>query len=53
MGESRTELLAWLNDILQLRYTKIEQAGTGTYILFMQKKKKINKNHRCCLLPTI
>lgn len=29
MGESRTELLAWLNDLLQTRYTKIEQAGTG------------------------
>ncbi|KAI8373606.1 calponin homology domain-containing protein [Choanephora cucurbitarum] len=29
MGESRTELLAWLNELLQTRYTKIEQAGTG------------------------
>ncbi|KAI9487799.1 MAG: calponin homology domain-containing protein [Benjaminiella poitrasii] len=29
MGESRTELLAWLNELLQMRYTKIEQAGTG------------------------
>ncbi|KAI8970289.1 calponin homology domain-containing protein [Mycotypha africana] len=29
MGESRTELLAWLNDLLQLNYTKVEQAGTG------------------------
>ncbi|KAI7871315.1 calponin homology domain-containing protein [Spinellus fusiger] len=29
MGESRTELLAWMNDLLQLSYTKIEQAGTG------------------------
>lgn len=29
MGESRTELLAWLNDLLQTNYTKIEQAGTG------------------------
>ncbi|KAF7730998.1 hypothetical protein EC973_001044 [Apophysomyces ossiformis] len=29
MGESRTELLAWINDLLQLNYTKIEQAGTG------------------------
>ena len=29
MGESRTELLAWLNDLLQLNYTKIEQCGTG------------------------
>jgi RP/EB family microtubule-associated protein len=32
MGESRTELLAWLNELLQTRYTKIEQAGTGIII---------------------
>lgn len=31
MGESRTELLAWLNDLLQTRYTKVEQAGTGKF----------------------
>ncbi|KAI9313260.1 calponin homology domain-containing protein [Dichotomocladium elegans] len=29
MGESRTELLAWLNELLALHYTKVEQAGTG------------------------
>jgi len=29
MGESRTELLAWVNDLLQLNYTKVEQCGTG------------------------
>ncbi|THH07109.1 hypothetical protein EW145_g3612 [Phellinidium pouzarii] len=29
MGESRTELIAWLNDLLQVNYTKIEQCGTG------------------------
>ncbi|KAI8149738.1 calponin homology domain-containing protein [Fennellomyces sp. T-0311] len=29
MGESRTELLAWINDLCALNYTKIEQAGTG------------------------
>ncbi|KAL1918911.1 uncharacterized protein VTP21DRAFT_2292 [Calcarisporiella thermophila] len=29
MGESRTELLAWLNDLLQVNYQKIEQCGTG------------------------
>lgn len=32
MGESRTELLAWLNDLLQLNYTKVEQAGTGKLV---------------------
>ncbi|PSS38112.1 hypothetical protein PHLCEN_2v19 [Hermanssonia centrifuga] len=29
MGESRTELVAWVNDLLQLNYNKIEQCGTG------------------------
>ncbi|PHZ15034.1 uncharacterized protein RHIMIDRAFT_199640 [Rhizopus microsporus ATCC 52813] len=29
MAESRIELLAWLNELLQTRYTKVEQAGTG------------------------
>jgi len=29
MSESRTELLAWLNDLLQINYTKVEQCGTG------------------------
>ncbi|KAI9883287.1 MAG: hypothetical protein M1823_004949 [Watsoniomyces obsoletus] len=29
MGESRQELLAWLNDLLQLNLTKVEQCGTG------------------------
>lgn len=24
------ELVAWLNDLLQLNYRKVEQAGTGT-----------------------
>ncbi|MCJ1289337.1 hypothetical protein MMC34_000869 [Xylographa carneopallida] len=29
MGESRGELLAWINDLLQLNVTKVEQCGTG------------------------
>lgn len=31
MGESRTELLGWLNELLNTRYTKVEQAGTGLF----------------------
>lgn len=29
IGESRTELLHWLNTVLDLNYTKVEQCGTG------------------------
>ncbi|KAI3320451.1 microtubule associated protein [Xylariaceae sp. AK1471] len=29
MGESRQELIAWLNSLLQLNMTKVEQCGTG------------------------
>lgn len=29
IGESRTELLNWLNDLLNLNYKKVEQCGTG------------------------
>ncbi|KAH8589970.1 calponin homology domain-containing protein [Bisporella sp. PMI_857] len=29
MGESRQELVAWLNDLLKLNITKVEQCGTG------------------------
>ena len=29
MGESRSELVAWVNELLQINYTKIEQCGTG------------------------
>jgi RP/EB family microtubule-associated protein len=29
MAVSRSDLLAWLNELLQLNYTKVEQCGTG------------------------
>ncbi|KII90537.1 hypothetical protein PLICRDRAFT_697077 [Plicaturopsis crispa FD-325 SS-3] len=29
MNASRTELIQWLNELLQLNYTKVEQCGTG------------------------
>jgi len=40
MSESRTELIAWLNDLLKLNYTKVEQCGTGNVELKNKKKKK-------------
>ena len=38
MGESRTELLAWINDLCHLNYTKIEQAGTGRRFFFSRNR---------------
>jgi len=29
MSASRTDLLAWLNELLQINYTKVEQCGSG------------------------
>ena len=29
IGESRTELLTWLNELLQLNFKKVEECGTG------------------------
>lgn len=29
IGESRTDLLIWLNDLLQLNYKRVEECGTG------------------------
>lgn len=37
MGESRNELLAWINDLLQLNYRKVEQAGTGESVIHIQE----------------
>ena len=33
VGESRQDLLNWLNDLLLLGYTKIEQIGTGAAVV--------------------
>ncbi|KAF9998670.1 hypothetical protein BGZ79_007650 [Entomortierella chlamydospora] len=36
MSESRAELVAWVNDLLELSYTKIEQMGSGAaYVQIM------------------
>lgn len=50
MGESRTELLAWVNDLLQLNYTKVEQTGTGTVFKKETPQKVLKSVCRCCLL---
>ena len=33
MSESRQELVAWVNELLDLNYTKIEQMGTGNGLM--------------------
>ncbi|KAH9952935.1 microtubule binding protein [Russula dissimulans] len=54
MGESRSELLAWLNELLQVNYTKIEQCGTGAaycqvldsiYLDVPMQRVKMNAKH--------
>ena len=35
MGESRVELIAWVNELLGLGYTKVEQLGSGTVSFFL------------------
>jgi hypothetical protein len=52
MGESRSELLAWLNELLQVNYTRIEQCGTGA--VYCQILDSIYRASICLdrLLPT-
>lgn len=52
MGESRSELLAWLNELLQVNYTRIEQCGTGA--VYCQILDSIYRASICFdrLLPT-
>lgn len=45
MGESRSELIGWLNDLLQLNYTKVEQCGTGA--AYVQILDSIYGAHLC------
>ncbi|KAI0262407.1 calponin homology domain-containing protein [Gloeopeniophorella convolvens] len=54
MGESRSELLAWLNDLLQINYSKVEQCGTGAaycqvldsiYLDIPMARVKMNAKH--------
>ena len=54
MGESRTELLQWLNDLLQLNYTKIEQCGTGAaYCQIFDSIYGMHPSHYYSPLPTL
>jgi len=54
MSESRSELLAWLNELLQINYTKVEQCGTGAaycqildsvYLDIPMTRVKMNAKH--------
>ena len=44
---SRTELLQWLNDLLALNYTKVEQCGSGA--AYCQIIDSIYGAHIACL----
>lgn len=55
MGESRMELVAWLNDLLQLNYRKVEQAGTGRRLHschVARTRSLIVATFRCCVLSS-
>lgn len=54
MGESRSDLLAWVNELLQINYTKVEQCGTGAaycqildsiYLDIPMTRVKMNARH--------
>ena len=49
MGElSRNDLVQWVNDLLQLNYTKIEQLGTGAaYCQIMDAIKGTDTSAAC------
>ena len=49
MGESRTDLLAWINELLQVNYTKIEQCGTGG--VYCQIMDSVYGKLRCSVRP--
>lgn len=36
MSASRTELIAWINELLALNYTKVEQCGNGMCVSLTQ-----------------
>lgn len=55
MSESRSELIAWVNDLLRLNYTKVEQLGTGKerMVLILLLLCLSNNTRSCpvCLAP--
>ena len=61
MSESRSELLAWLNELLQINYTRVEQCGTGAaycqildsvYRMFPSQKRLLPPASVLCMMPT-
>ena len=52
-GASRTDLLAWLNDLLQINYTKVEQCGTGAaYCQVLDSIYGLSPLHRLLIGPS-
>lgn len=52
MSESRSELLAWLNELLQINYTKVEQCGTGAaYCQILDSIYRVSIHQPSCLRP--
>ena len=45
MSESRTDILTWINNLLQLNVTKIEHLGTGA--VYCQIIDSIYGKHAC------
>ena len=52
MSESRSELLAWLNELLQINYTRVEQCGTGAaYCQILDSVYRVSSNQLSYLRP--
>lgn len=45
---SRHDMLAWVNDSLQLSYTKIEQLCSGRWNLTIMTSEQLTKKQECC-----
>jgi len=54
MAGSRQELVAWVNELLQLNYTKVEQLGSGTLLVhYAQRLPLLHTVLVCRVLVTL